>query len=109
MYVDDKLVKWIRVLGIVFGFVLLGLLIAFGWYYPDKIKTSETVSAQQLYKYSAPDLERVSELNGRYAYVIDKSTGVVYIEGEPNGALSVAYNSDGTIMTEENLKLNNKE
>lgn len=42
-----------------------------------------------------------------YSYLIDNNTGVVYLEydgGTNDRAITVMFNSDGTVMTEKDIK-----
>ena len=58
--------------------------------------------------YELPNVTRIIEPNNDvgYNYLIDNNTGVVYIEydGTYRHAISVMFNADGTIMTEDDIK-----
>ena len=59
--------------------------------------------------YKLPNVTRILEPNNDvgYNYLIDNNTGVVYLEYEGvNGghAITVMFNSDGTVMTEKDIK-----
>lgn len=58
--------------------------------------------------YKLPNVTRiVSQWNGiGYNYLIDNNTGVVYLEYDNNKsrAITVMFNSDGTVMTKKNIK-----
>lgn len=58
--------------------------------------------------YKLPNVIRiVSQWNGiGYNYLIDNNTGVVYLEYDNNKsrAITVMFNSDGTVMTEDDIK-----
>ena len=69
------------------------------------VTVPETVQAENVYEYDAPNFKRVSKIDNYYAYVVDKNTGLVYVLNTMNGGLSVVYNSDGNIMTEDDLHM----
>lgn len=59
--------------------------------------------------YKLPNVTKiVSQWNDKgYNYLIDNNTGVVYLEySGANGrcAMTVMFNSDGTVMTEDDIK-----
>lgn len=58
--------------------------------------------------YKLPNISRIASQwnSGGYNYLLDKDTGVVYLEytGGHGRAITVMFNADGTIMTEEDIK-----
>lgn len=70
------------------------------------IYKSSPADVQTLEDYKELDL--VSSNNGDYgySYLVDKNTGVVYLEyrGYYKYAITVMFNADGTIMTEDDIK-----
>lgn len=58
--------------------------------------------------YELPNVTRILEPNNdvEYNYLIDNNTGVVYLEcdGPSRHAISVMFNADGTVMTEDDIK-----
>lgn len=62
-------------------------------------------------KIAYPNMTVYEDRDDRFYYAVDESTGVVYLiyisnEGYYNstGGITVAYNSDGTVMTKEQLE-----
>jgi uncharacterized alpha/beta hydrolase family protein len=58
--------------------------------------------------YKVPDVTKIISpiYSSGYNYLIDNNTGVVYLEyeGYCRHAITVMFNSDGTVMTEEDIK-----
>ena len=58
--------------------------------------------------YKLPNVTRIISPHNDvgYNYLIDNNTGVVYLEydGTHRHAITVMFNSDGTVMTEKDIK-----
>ena len=58
--------------------------------------------------YELPNVTRIISPHNDvgYNYLIDNNTGVVYLEydGTYRHAITVMFNSDGTVMTEDDIK-----
>ena len=58
--------------------------------------------------YKVPNVTKIVSpvYNAGYNYLIDNNTGVVYLEyeGYYRHAITVMFNSDGTVMTEKDIK-----
>ena len=58
--------------------------------------------------YALPRLKQIGECNGSgYSYLVDERTGVVYIEYRAPQlyGITVAYNEDGKVMMEKDIKI----
>lgn len=58
--------------------------------------------------YKLPNISRIASQwsSSGYNYLLDKNTGVVYLEydGGHGRAITVMFNTDGTVMTEKDIK-----
>ena len=53
---------------------------------------------------AATSIKEYPTANGRYKYIVDTTTGVVYLQYNGSG-ITVMYNADGTIVTADQMDL----
>lgn len=85
--------------------ILILCLVGCGDSKPGRYKSSPA-DVQTLEDYKELDLVSNNERDYGYSYLVDKNTGVVYLEyhGYYKYGITVMFNADGTIMTEDDIK-----
>ena len=68
--------------------------------------SSSPADVQTLEDYKELDLVSSNKRDYGYSYLVDKNTGVVYLEysGYRTYGITVMFNADGTVMTEDDIK-----
>ena len=85
--------------------ILILCLVGCGDSKPGVYKSS-LADVQTLEDYKELDLVSNNKRDNGYSYSLDKNTGVVYLEyyGYYKYGITVMFNADGTIMTEDDIK-----